>query len=57
MISNHQADVVGDSDKLIEQALRAAMDTALSPAAPAHLRGALDAAVFPGAPGCAPSSA
>ncbi|APO77632.1 MULTISPECIES: polyprenyl synthetase family protein [Rhizobium] len=48
MISNHQADVVGDSDKLIEQALRAAMDTALSPAAPAHLRGALDAAVFPG---------
>ncbi|NRP75487.1 Farnesyl diphosphate synthase [Ensifer psoraleae] len=48
MISKHPVDLVGGSDELIEQALRAAMGSALSPASPTHLRGALEAAVFPG---------
>jgi geranylgeranyl diphosphate synthase type II len=48
MISSHPVDGVGGSDELIEQALRAAMGSALSPESPTHLREALEAAVFPG---------
>jgi geranylgeranyl diphosphate synthase type II len=48
MISNHPVDLVAGSDELIEQALRAAMSSVLSPVSPTHLRGALEAAVFPG---------
>jgi len=47
-MSKYPVDLLGGSDELIEQALRAALDSGLSPVSPTHLRAALEAAVFPG---------
>lgn len=57
MISSHPVDVVGGSDELIEQALRAAMGSALVRCRQLTYGKRLKRQCFQVAPGCAPSSA